>query len=107
MQLCMLNAIEIELTCNSSRDSLSIEERCNTVDATTEEINSAIEEIVNIPENPRKKQVKSHARSSTTEEAPQQETESEEQVELEADSDLLDHLDAVEDEAEEEINEAL
>ena len=45
--------------------------------------------------------------AQATEEAPQQETESEEQVELEADSDLLDHLDAVEDEAEEEINEAL
>ena len=44
--------------------------------------------------------------AQATEEAPQQETESEEQVELEADSDLLDHLDAVEDEAEEEINEA-
>ena len=41
--------------------------------------------------------------AQATEEAPQQETESEEQVELEADSDLLDHLDAVEDEAEEEI----
>lgn len=78
------------------------------MDATTEkEINSAIEEIVNIPGQPEGKAGEEPAQEAqATEEAPQQETESGEQVELEADDDLLDHLDAVEDEAEEEINEA-
>lgn len=78
------------------------------MDATTEkEINSALEEIVNIPGQPEEKAGEEPAQEAqATEEAPQEETESEEQVELEADDDLLDHLDAVEDEAEEEINEA-
>ena len=78
------------------------------MDATTEkEINSAIEEIVNIPgETEEKAGEEPVQEAQATEEVPQEETESEEQPELEADNDLLDHLDAEEGEAEEEINEA-
>lgn len=79
------------------------------MDATTEkEITSALEEIINIPgESAEKPGEEPEQEAQATEEAPQQEeTESEETVELEADSDLLDHMDAEEGEAEEEINEA-
>jgi len=78
------------------------------VDATTEkEINSAIEEIINIPGEPEEKAGEEPVQEAqTTEEAPQEETEPDEKVELEADDDLLDHLDAEDNEAEEEIIEA-
>ncbi len=78
------------------------------MDATTEkEINSAIEEIINIPGEPEEKAGEEPVQEAqTTEEAPQEETESEEQLELEADNDLLDHFDAENNEAEEEIIEA-
>lgn len=87
------------------------------MDATTEkEINSAIEEIVNIPgETEEKAGTEPNQEAQTTEEAPQteaqeeapEETNLEEEVELDADSDLLNHLDAdINEEAEIETNEA-
>mgnify|MGYP005673264315 FL=1 len=81
------------------------------MDATTEkEINSAIEEIVNIPgetgEKAGEEPVKEAQETQETEEVPQEEPVLEEELELEADSDLLDHFDAEDNEAEIETNEA-